>query len=83
VPRQRTIAVIIMLIPAIAGIYGVKLMRDAVFTAFEPGGFSWWMMLSGFFLFVLAVVFIGGFVRYRDKKRNYRPKFNDDLSEED
>lgn len=79
---QRIVALLIMLIPGVVAIYGWTLMREAFFTTFDPNGFHWWTFLLGLLLFLLGLAFIGGFIRHRDKKRNYRPRFTDDLDEE-
>lgn len=79
---QRMTALLIMLIPGIMSVYGVKLMRDAIFTTFEINGFSWGMFSLGLLLFLAGITFIGGFIAYRDRKRKYGPRFKDDLSED-
>lgn len=68
---QRSIALVIMIIPGILGIYGWKLMRDTIMDTLEPeiAFFHWGYFILGLSLFILAIVFIGGFIFYRDKKR--------------
>ncbi len=81
VKKERVLALLLMLLPVASAIYGVKLIRDALFTLFEPDGFQWGLMLLGLFLFMIGIVFVGGFIRYRDRKMNYRPRFKDDLDD--
>lgn len=80
---QRFIALVILLIPGAIGVYGVKLMRDALFTAFDPElGFQWTIMVLGIVFFIFGIAFVGGFIFYRDKKRRLlQPRFLDDLDD--
>ncbi|GGK19144.1 hypothetical protein GCM10010965_10320 [Caldalkalibacillus thermarum] len=78
---QRFISILILVIPGALGVYGWTLMREAFFTNFTPEGFQWDMFLLGFFLFVVGVGFVGGFIFYRDKKRRYGRRFKDDLDD--
>lgn len=74
---QRFIALIILVIPGALGVYGWKLMRDSIFTTFDPEtGFRWGLFIGGLFLFILGVIFVAGFIFYRDrKKRLVQPRF--------
>ncbi|WAA10469.1 DUF2627 domain-containing protein [Fervidibacillus albus] len=66
----RLIALIILIIPGIIASYGVKLMRDALFHEFShPFSVLWLQFFIGLALFVAGVLFIGGFIYRRDKKR--------------
>ncbi|WAA11410.1 DUF2627 domain-containing protein [Fervidibacillus halotolerans] len=66
----RLIALIILVIPGIVSAYGVKLMRDAIFSELSnPFSSIWIQFLFGFLIFLAGVFFIGGFIYRRDKKR--------------
>jgi TRAP-type C4-dicarboxylate transport system permease small subunit len=75
------IALLIILIPGFLGIYGWKLMRDAIMLPFgTEETVSWLTFLAGFVLFVFGIAFIAGFVFHRDKKRRrVQPRFLNDL----
>ncbi|KIL44324.1 DUF2627 domain-containing protein [Jeotgalibacillus soli] len=67
----RMIALVIMLIPGIIAAYGIKLMRDMLFgiqTDWIPA--LWFQFVLGFFMFVIGIGFIAGFLLHRDRKRN-------------
>lgn len=68
---QRITALLIMVIPGVLGMYGWKLMRDTIMNnMLDPDiSFHWGLFILGLFLFLLALLFIGGFIFYRDKKR--------------
>lgn len=68
---SRIIALIILLIPGIIAAYGIKLMRDMFFgiqASWLPA--LWLQFVIGFFMLVLGVGFIGGFLLRRDRKNN-------------
>lgn len=70
---QKLVALLIMLIPAALAVYGIKLMRDAFYLAFSPdytGGSLLGQFLWGLILFIVPVLFIGGFILHHDRKRN-------------
>ncbi|RXY98607.1 DUF2627 domain-containing protein [Fictibacillus sp. S7] len=68
---QRYIALLIMVIPGVAGVIGVKLMRDVLFGILHHGFFAlWFQFLGGLVLFAAGLSFVGGFIFYRDRKRN-------------
>lgn len=70
---SRIIALITLLIPGVVAVYGIKLMRDALFNEFFAIFFnSTIQFIVGLLLFVLGFLFIGGFIIYRDRKNNYR-----------
>ncbi|WP_276351883.1 DUF2627 domain-containing protein [Cohnella caldifontis] len=84
---SRLIAILLLVIPGLGAAYGFLLMKDALFTYFADMGklgpqnpdFEWLHFLAGFFLFLIGVSFIGGWIFFRDKKHNYlssrfRPK---------
>jgi len=64
----RLIAVILIVLPGVIGAFGIKLMRDALFSEilFINGGIQF---IIGFVLFAGGLAFIGGFIYHRDKKR--------------
>jgi len=83
----RLIAMLLLVIPGIAAAYGFLLMKDAVYDYFADLGnvdvpnphFAWLSFLIGFLLFLAGVGFVGGWIFFRDRKRNYvasrfRPK---------
>lgn len=68
---QRLIALLIMVIPGIAGVVGIKLMRDVLFGILHTGFYALWLQfLAGLLFFIGGLSFVGGFVFYRDRKRN-------------
>lgn len=72
----RFIAVILLVIPGWLAAYGFLLMKNAVFESFGPAPMPWLKFIGGFVLFALGVSFVGGWIFYRDRKRNYvAPRF--------
>lgn len=70
---SRIVALIILLLPGVLAVYGIKLMRDSLFDEFLAIFFnSTIQFIIGLLLFILGFVFIGGFIIYRDRKNNYR-----------
>ncbi|WP_159882247.1 DUF2627 domain-containing protein [Paenibacillus puerhi] len=77
---QRFVAMLLLVIPGLMATYGFLAMKDAWFAQFEVSGGSgsilWWKLLLGIVLFGLGVAFIGGWIFFRDRKRNYvAPRF--------
>lgn len=81
---SRLIAVILLVIPGIGAAYGFLLMKNALFNYFADMGnvdlqtprFSWGLFILGFLIFIAGVSFIGGWIFFRDRKRNYlAPRF--------
>ncbi|WP_274364425.1 DUF2627 domain-containing protein [Paenibacillus thermotolerans] len=73
---SRLIAVLLLVIPGWIATYGFLKMKDAVFHSFGPASFPWLSFLLGLVMFALGVAFIGGWIFYRDRKRNYvAPRF--------
>lgn len=73
---SRFLAVLLLVIPGGLATYGFALMRESVMSALGPPPFSWWTFLGGLGLFCGGVAFIGGWIFYRDRKRNYvAPRF--------
>ncbi|WP_066173483.1 DUF2627 domain-containing protein [Bacillus marinisedimentorum] len=75
---SRFIALLIMLLPGIAAGYGIKLMRDMLFGILNPPIPSLTIQfIAGLLLFIAGLAFIGGFIFYRDQKRNkLQPRLN-------
>ncbi len=67
----RLIAVLLLVIPGIAATYGFLLMQEAFFAALGPDPLPWLKFLAGVILFAAGVAFIGGWIFFRDRKRNY------------
>jgi len=76
---QRLIAILLLVIPGLMAAYGFLLMKDALFDYFAELGsvdiatpnFSWGMFIGGAILFLIGIGFIGGWIFFRDRKRNY------------
>lgn len=67
----RIIAVILLFLPGVIGAYGIKLMRDALFSEVYSFLFNEVVQfIIGFIMFVGGLAFIGGFIYHRDKKRH-------------
>ena len=73
----RLIALMIMVIPGILAVYGIKLMRDMIFGILQPPfPYLWLQFLMGLLFFLAGLFFIGGFILHRDRKRNrVQPRF--------
>jgi len=84
---SRLLAILLLVIPGLGAAYGFLLMKDALFDYFADMGnvnlqtpsFAWGSFILGFFLFLLGIGFIGGWIFFRDRKHNYlssrfRPK---------
>lgn len=66
----RILAVIALFIPGGLAVYGIKLMRDTVFNEFNSIFFTTEIQfIVGLLLFVGGTAFLGGFVVFRDKKK--------------
>ncbi|CAH0118618.1 MULTISPECIES: DUF2627 domain-containing protein [unclassified Paenibacillus] len=80
---SRFIAILLLVIPGIVAAYGFLLMKDSLFFYFAQHGdesavpdFEWLKFLGGLVLFFGGVFFIGGWIFFRDRKRNYvAPRF--------
>src|SRR5690625_2004862 len=67
----RIIAVIILFIPGVIGVFGIKLMRDALFSDFYSIFFHIGIQfVIGFIMFIGGLDFIGSFLYNRYKKKN-------------
>lgn len=75
---QRFIAAILVAIPVLLGMYGIKQMRDTFFGYLNvPYSALWVQFLAGFVAFGVGLYLIGSFLLYRDRKRNkVQPRFS-------
>ncbi|EMT53706.1 MULTISPECIES: DUF2627 domain-containing protein [Brevibacillus] len=82
---QKLVALLIMVVPALIAMFGIKLIRDAFFySVSSETGFLWGQFVLGVLLFVVPVLFIAGFVLHHDRKRNrVQPRFMKREPEED
>ena len=82
---QRLIAILLLVVPGFAATYGFLEMKDVVFDYMAAHGhdasspvFDWLRFVWGLILFVFGVGFVGGWIFYRDRKRNYvAPRFRE------
>lgn len=73
---QRIIAILLLCLPGVAGIYGWTEIREVIFNSAAGVGFEWLRFLWGLSLLLISLYIIGGFIFYRDKKNNrISPKF--------
>jgi hypothetical protein len=77
-------AMLMLAIPGVVAAYGFLKMKNAFFDYFADLGnmyvadptFDWGQFIWGALLFLAGVGFIGGWIFYRDRKRNYvAPRF--------
>ena len=84
---SRLLAILLLVVPGIGAAYGFLMMKDSLFNYFADMGdmalqtpsFAWVSFIIGFILFFAGISFIGGWIFFRDRKRNYlssrfRPK---------
>ena len=68
---QRAFAFILLLVPGLCTALGIKWMRDMLFGKLSPLLPALWVQfIVGLLLFIGGLAFIGGFILYRDRKRN-------------
>jgi hypothetical protein len=68
---KRFIALIIVLIPGILAVIGIKLMRDMLFGIIQaPFPNLLFQFIVGFLFFVCGLAFVAGFIFHRDRKRS-------------
>ncbi len=80
---QRFIAIILLVIPGIMAAYGFLEVKNAIFDYVAELGdeavearFKWLRALFGLVLFFAGSGFVGGWIFFRDRKRNYvAPRF--------
>jgi hypothetical protein len=75
---QRFFAIILVAIPVILGMYGIKQLRDVFFGYLNsPYPTLWVQFLAGLAAFGVGLYLIGSFILYRDRKRNkVQPRFS-------
>jgi hypothetical protein len=80
----RIIAVLLLVIPGWMAAYGFLEVKDALFDFMAAHGseeasaprLAWGRLVKGIVLFLAGTGFIGGWIFYRDRKRNYvAPRF--------
>ncbi|MEX2415986.1 MAG: DUF2627 domain-containing protein [Paenibacillaceae bacterium] len=72
----RLFAVMLLVIPGFLATYGVLIMKDAIFASIGLDHLPWGSFIIGFILFGIGIAFIGGWIFFRDRKRNYvAPRF--------
>ncbi|MFD1018659.1 DUF2627 family protein [Thalassobacillus hwangdonensis] len=72
---MRLIALLILLIPGVIAVLGIKLIRDTLFGIFHPVFFHIGIQFVAGILFIIGgLAFIGGFIVHRDRKRNLTKK---------
>ncbi|WP_427050226.1 DUF2627 domain-containing protein [Paenibacillus sp. TC-CSREp1] len=79
----RFLAIIVLVIPGLMAMKGFLMMKDALFLYYaEHGndlispGFQWLSFFGGLALFAAGMSFLGGWILFRDRKRNYvGPRF--------
>lgn len=82
---SRFIAIILLVVPGIIACFGFLKMKDALFYYFSDFGndtvtpdFQWLKFLLGLVMFAIGAGFIGGWIFFRDRKRNYvAPRFKE------
>lgn len=82
---SRFIAILMLVIPGVIACIGFLKMKDALFFYFSDFGnesvvpqFQWLTFLLGFIMFFAGAGFIGGWIFFRDRKRNYvAPRFKE------
>lgn len=68
---KRIIAFVIVIIPILFAIFGVKIMRDTLFQIYQwPFTSLSLQFISGLVFFLGGLGLIGGFIYRRDKKRH-------------
>lgn len=71
---MRIIAWLILLIPGFIAAVGIKWMRDTFFdesASFFP--YLWMQFIAGVLAFALGLLFIGGFILHRERKKGNAP----------
>lgn len=79
----RFIAILFLVIPGVLACFGFLKMKDSLFIYFSEFGndavqpqFDWLSFLLGLVMFAAGAGFIGGWIFFRDRKRNYvAPRF--------
>lgn len=82
---SRFIAILMLVVPGIVACFGILKMKNTLFLFYSDFGndsvipqFQWLNFLFGFVMFGIGVGFIGGWIFFRDRKRNYvAPRFKE------
>lgn len=81
---SRFIAILILVIPGLLAVTGFLKMKNTIFdyiavhgdAAVTDPSFHWLAFLQGLLFFLVGMAFLGGWILYRDRKRNYvGPRF--------
>ncbi|CAM3565565.1 DUF2627 domain-containing protein [Marinicrinis lubricantis] len=81
----RLVAVLLLVIPGWAATYGFLVIKNTLFAYFSQHGddgadpsLNWLKLIIGIVLFLAGISFIGGWIFFRDRKRNYvAPRFKE------
>jgi len=75
--HQRMLALIILAIPIGMGVLGFAWLRESWFDAVDPSvSFPWLKVIFGGAFLLFSLLFMGGFILHRDRKRNLvQPRF--------
>lgn len=82
---SRFIAILFLVIPGVMACFGFLKIKDSLFLYFSEFGneavtpvFQWLTFLLGLLMFGVGAGFIGGWILFRDRKRNYvAPRFKE------
>jgi len=82
---SRIIAMLILVIPGVLACVGFLKIKNSTFDYFMQFGieqtkpaFDWLQFIFGIILFAIGIGFIGGWIFFRDRKRNYvAPRFKE------
>lgn len=82
---SRMLAILMLVIPGFIATYGFIEVKDALFDYFASLGnedidsqMQWFKLIFGFICFLVGFAFIGGWIFFRDRKRNYvAPRFKE------
>lgn len=68
---SRIFALIIIALPGVLAVIGIKLMRDSLFAIVHPlFGALWIQLIAGILFFLVGLAFVAGFILHRDRNRN-------------
>lgn len=82
---SRFIAILILVFPGLLAMKGFVMMKDDLFDYMAMHGdhtatpsFAWLHFAGGLVLFAAGMIFLGGWILTRDRKRNYvGPRFKE------
>lgn len=81
---SRFLAIVILVIPGLGAMKGFLMVKDSLFHYYADHGddlimvprFEWLHFSLGIILFAACMAFLGGWILFRDRKRNYvGPRF--------